>query len=195
MTAQNALTEAQVSEKLVGRILEGDQEAEREMVLRYERGLGVMLYNRSKDHALASDIAQETWLLVLQKVRDNQLRDKQKLAAFIIQIAKNQLIMQQRKKSKNQLLSEDKSGEIVDTGRTPEKAFIDAQLSLCVTRLLDELTVDRDKQILQRFYLIGDNKQELCQEFDLTPAHFDRVLYRARERFKVLWEDSAGNKY
>ncbi len=195
MTAQNALTEAQVSENLVGRILEGDQEAEREMVLRYQRGLGVMLYNRARDHSLASDIAQETWVLVLQKVRDNQLRNKQKLAAFIIQIAKNQLIMRQRKQTKNQMLGEEQAGEIVDSGTTPEKAFANGQLSQCVSRLLDELSVERDKQILQRFYLIGDNKEELCQEFDLTPAHFDRVLYRARERFRSLWEESAGNKY
>jgi len=189
------LTEAEVSENLVGRIIEGDQQAEQDMVLRYQRGLGVMLYNRARDHALASDIAQDTWLLVIEKVRSRQLRNPQKLAAFIIQIAKNQLIMRQRKESKNRLLSEDKIGEVVDTKNSPEKAFVDGQLSQCVARLLDELTVDRDKHILRRFYLVGDDKDELCKEFDLTPAHFDRVLYRARERFKVLWEESAGSKY
>jgi len=153
------LTEAEVSENLVGRIIEGDQQAEQDMVLRYQRGLGVMLYNRARDHALASDIAQDTWLLVIEKVRSRQLRN------------------------------------LVDTKNSPEKAFVDGQLSQCVARLLDELTVDRDKHILRRFYLVGDDKDELCKEFDLTPAHFDRVLYRARERFKVLWEESAGSKY
>jgi len=189
------MTEAEVSAGLVDRILNGDRAAETEMVKRYERGLGVMLYNRSHDAALASDVAQETWLLVLQKVRNNQLRDKKKLAAFIIQIAKNQLIMSQRKASKVQMVSEDGASEVIDEGVSPEQALVNSQLGHCVSRLLDELTVERDKQILQRFYLVGDDKHELCAEFNLTSAHFDRVLYRARARLKTLWEENSGSKY
>lgn len=190
MDVKKTPSEAEVSRDLVARIISGDQRAEHEMVERYQRGLSVMLFNRSRDRDLANDIAQDTWLLVLQKIRGNDLRDPSKLAAFIIQIAKNQLIMRQRGQNRYQHVSEDEAGEISDTGLTPESAVANHQLGQCVADLMRELTVDRDRELLRRFYLLGDDKQALCDELELSPAHFDRVLYRARERFKTLWQES-----
>jgi RNA polymerase sigma-70 factor (ECF subfamily) len=175
-------------------MLDGDQSAEQEMVERYQRGLGVMLFNRARDRQLADDIAQDTWVLVLQKVRDNQLRDQTKLAAFIIQIAKNQLIMRMRSGSKRTFVTEDEVGEMPDSGKTPEQQLANEQLGDCVASLMGQLKVDRDREILQRFYLVGDDKQALCDEFGLSHAHFDRVLYRARERFKSLWQQNQAQR-
>ncbi|RBP49136.1 RNA polymerase sigma factor [Arenicella xantha] len=194
MVAIKAPSEASVSHQLVARILDGDLSAEREMVERYQRGLGVMLFNRARDRELANDIAQDTWVLVLQKIRDNQLRDQSKLAAFIIQIAKNQLIMRMRSRAKQQFVTEDEVGEMRDPGLSPDKMMVNEQLGECVTSLMGELKVDRDRQILQRFYLVGDDKDALCEEFGLSHAHFDRVLYRARERFKSLWHENVGKR-
>jgi len=188
-------SEASVSESLVERILSGDTNAEEEMVKRYQKGLGVMLFNRSSDRSLAEDIAQETWVLVLNKLRGNELRDRRRLAAFIIQIAKNQLIMRQRSSKNHESVNEEEGSYLSDPKPSPEQALGRAQLGQSVSAMLDELKVDRDREILRRFYLVGDEKDQLCEEFDLTPAHFDRVLYRARERFKSLWEESIGNKY
>ena len=193
--AEKTLSEAAVSESLVDRILSGDPGAEIEMVERYQKGLGVMLFNRARDRDIAQDVAQETWVLVLQKIRDNQLRDRKKLAAFIIQIAKNQLIMRQRNNQRHDSVSDDEAPEAVDTGFSPDKALGQAQLGQSVASMLSELSVDRDRELLKRFYLIGDDKQSLCEEFDLTPAHFDRVMFRARERFRSLWEKNIGSKY
>ena len=193
--AEKTLTEAAVSESLVDRILDGDAGAEIEMVERYQKGLGVMLFNRARDREIAQDVAQETWVLVLQKIRDNQLRDRKKLAAFIIQIAKNQLIMRQRNNQRHDAVSGDEAPEPVDTGFSPDKALGHAQLGQSVATMLGELSIDRDRELLKRFYLIGDDKQSLCEEFDLTPAHFDRVMFRARERFRSLWEKNIGSKY
>lgn len=188
-------SEASVSESLVERILSGDSSAEAEMVKRYQKGLGVMLFNRSRDRYLAEDVAQETWVLVLNKLRSDKLRDRRRLAAFIIQIAKNQLIMRQRSQKNHGSVDEEGSDSLHDTKLSPEQELGRAQLGQSVTTMLDELKVDRDREMLRRFYLIGDEKDQLCEEFELTPAHFDRVLYRARERFKSLWEESIGNKY
>jgi len=190
MEAIKVPSEASVSERLVTSILSGNSEAEIEMIERYQKGLGVMLFNRSRDRQLAEDVAQETWVLVLQKVRENQLRDKRKLAAFIVQIAKNQLIMRQRARQRHNHVGEDEAGEIVDQGSTPEQSYVDAQLGHTVQRLLAEMTVDRDRELLNSFYLKGEDKQVLCERYELSPAHFDRVMYRARERLKTIWLQS-----
>ena len=53
MSENKVPNEASVSASLVERILSGDAAAEAEMVKRYQKGLGVMLFNRSRDRYLA----------------------------------------------------------------------------------------------------------------------------------------------
>ena len=53
--------------------------------------------------------------------------------------------------------------------------------------VLSELGQERDRDIIQKFYLFGLSKSQLCEQYEISPAHFDRVLYRAKERFKVIW--------
>jgi len=180
-------SEASVSESLVQRIVTNDRDAERDMVERYHRGLVTMLFNRSRDRSLAEDIAQDTWLIVIQKVRDQQLRDPRRLATFIIQIGKNQLIMSYRAKNRYQHVSDDEILELADQTPSPEQQMTNQQLGQTLDDLLASMSTSRDPEILRRFYFIGDSKKELCDIFNLSEAHFDRVLFRARERFKKLW--------
>ena len=183
------ITEHDFSQAIVKRIEIGDGNAESEMVLRYQRGLLAMLYQRSQNKALAEDIAQDTWALVIKKLRAGDLRDKSKLAAYIVQIGKNQLIMHFRKKSsKDDSAEESVLSNIRDTQPTPEQYEMSRQCGNSIVEVMKSLSRERDREILSRFYLIGDSKTKLCLEYSLSEAHFDRVLYRARERFKLVWE-------
>jgi len=195
MQVRREATEASAAREIVARIVAGDAQAESDMVGRYQRGLIAMLYNRSKDKVLAEDVAQDTWVLVIQKVREQELRDTSKLASFITQIGKNQLIMKYRSINRYDHVSGDEIGEVVDQrGQTPEQGLINSQLGHAIGTLLDDLKQPRDRELIKRFYLSGDGKGELCKEYGLTEAHFDRVLFRARERFKKLWAERSGVK-
>ena len=152
MSETKVPSEASVSESLVERIISGDASAETEMVSRYQRGLGVMLFNRSRDRYLAEDVAQETWILVLKKLRNDELRDRRKLAAFIIQIAKNQLIMKQRSQKNHGSVDGEDHDYLPDDKPSPEQALGKAQLGKSVARMLDELKVDRDKELFCLLY-------------------------------------------
>jgi RNA polymerase sigma-70 factor (ECF subfamily) len=55
-----------------------------------------------------------------------------------------------------------------------------------VKELLKEITPVRDRELLVRFYLYEQSKDELCRLFDLSELHFNRVIYRARDRFREL---------
>jgi len=63
-----------------------------------------------------------------------------------------------------------------------------------VSQLLDELSIERDKDILRSFYLEEQEKQAICERLNLTSAHFDRVLFRARNRLKELIEFKLGDQ-
>jgi RNA polymerase sigma-70 factor (ECF subfamily) len=51
---------------------------------------------------------------------------------------------------------------------------------------LDELGTPRDREILTRVYLRDEDKTDVCAALDVDATHFNRVLFRARQRFREL---------
>ncbi|WP_448554080.1 RNA polymerase sigma factor [Thalassotalea montiporae] len=188
-------SEAEIAAQLVAQIINGNSEAETAMVSRYQRGLLFMLRHRSKNAALAEDISQETWRLVIEKVRAGELKNPDKLASFIVQIGKNQLLMHYRKQQPHQQ-SEDRpplheTAEVQEQDH-PQHILEKHNNALLVRQLINEMPTHRDKELILRFYLHEQEKQAICQELDLSVSHFNRVLFRARQRFKALWQKHMG---
>ena len=52
----------------------------------------------------------------------------------------------------------------------------------------------RDREIIKRFYLDEEDKAEICRSMGLSPLHFDRVMFRARQRVRVLLETKGFDK-
>jgi RNA polymerase sigma-70 factor (ECF subfamily) len=50
------------------------------------------------------------------------------------------------------------------------------------------LPVPRDREVIKRFYLDEETKDAICQSLGLSPIHFDRVIFRARQRMRALME-------
>ena len=57
-----------------------------------------------------------------------------------------------------------------------------------VRRVINDLGSDRDRQLLFRFYIAEEEKESICADLGLTSIHFNRVLHRARERYRELYE-------
>jgi RNA polymerase sigma-70 factor (ECF subfamily) len=57
-----------------------------------------------------------------------------------------------------------------------------------VRRLLAELPLERDRQILTRFYLQEEDKERIREDLGLSRAEFNVVLFRARRRYQALFE-------
>jgi DNA-directed RNA polymerase specialized sigma24 family protein len=87
--------------------------------------------------------------------------------------------------------SEAEDPSVLERIEAPECSSVDAiaqrQLAELVRLLLEELPTDRDREVLRRFYLTSDDKDLICADLSLTRLQFNRVLHRARERFRALW--------
>ena len=176
-----------VAQALVERIQSGDLSAEAEMVQRYQPGLRAILLKRADSAFLVEEVAQATWEVVIPKIRQGEIRAPEKLGAFIMTIGKNQLIMAFRKNTKLPDANPDIIDAQADTKERPDEWLQNRQLGLAIRSALDDLPQARDRELITQFFIKGKTKQELCEQFALTPAHFDRVLYRARNRFKAIW--------
>ncbi|MEM7349188.1 MAG: sigma-70 family RNA polymerase sigma factor [Acidobacteriota bacterium] len=175
--------------ELVRRILAGEAQAEVEMVERFSRGVKFLLLELTRDPARADDLHQETFRLALEKVRDGELRDPDKLAAFIRQIARNLFIAEYRKGVKQPTVSGGGADDVApppDPAPSPLARLLAKENATIVRRLLAELEPERDRQILFRFFIAEHRKEDICAAFDLSSLHFNRVLHRARGRLKDL---------
>jgi len=56
--------------------------------------------------------------------------------------------------------------------------------------VLAGMPVARDREILRRFYLEEEDKDSVCRALAIDPGHFHRVMFRARERFRLLVEQA-----
>lgn len=74
---------------LVVRIREGDSRAEEELVNSYRRAVLLIATVRTRDRELANDLSQEILIAVLQALRAGQIRESEKLGAFIQGTARN----------------------------------------------------------------------------------------------------------
>jgi RNA polymerase sigma factor (sigma-70 family) len=71
------------------RVRAGEVAAEEELVSTYRRGVFAIAAARTRDREAALDLTQEILIAVLKALRDGQLRDPEKLTAFVHGTARN----------------------------------------------------------------------------------------------------------
>jgi len=175
---------------LVRRILAGEGRAEEELVRRYSRGVSIIIRRTTHNTLLSDDISQETFRLALTKIRRGDLRDPERLSGFMCSLARNLAIESCRQILRTEPLEESEATESVsDPAPNQLDRLLRRERAAAIRHMLKELRSSRDRELLYRFYLAEEDKDQICVDLDLSPLHFNRVLYRARQRFRELCEN------
>lgn len=175
------------SEYLVNRIASGETLAEQELVNKYWKSLFFILKKQTDDDELANDISQDTFIIVIDKIRKQKIENHAAIGAFIRQTGVNLLIAHFRKEARRKTDNSDSIDlEFPDESQSALNSINSKQLVQIVQQVMDELPAQRDKDILYRYFVYGQSKKLICDEFQLTSEHFDRVLYRARNRLTQI---------
>ncbi len=190
--------------ELVAAIRAGEQEAEEELVLRFRRGVAAVLRQMLGQRVDTEDLFQDTFRLALEKIRRGEVRQPDQLAGFISSLARNLAInllrLEKRRKTDQGLdgfadpAPED--GPLPLALQMPESQLgrlLREEKARLVRRVLVEVGTERDRQLLFRYYLAEDDKDAICADLGLSDAHFHRVLYRARQRYRALYEKAVGD--
>lgn len=176
--------------ELAERISAGDRQAEGSLYTRLRPGVLTMLRVRSQDHALAEDLTQETFRILLERMRSREIEDPEKLSAFVQGIARNLYRDHVRKVIRRDTRSDT---DAVESHLADDASAYDAQLQQethqALQNLLEELNQPRDREILRKTFLLQQDKDEVCAELGISVDHFHRVIFRAKERFaKIVHE-------
>jgi RNA polymerase sigma-70 factor, ECF subfamily len=183
--------EAEIATGLVRRIAAGDLSAETELVERYGRGLIYLLRRLGAPPPLAEDLHQETFRIALERLRQRALDEPARLAGFLCGIARNLALAERRKTARRRTEADDEElAQAVHPAPSQLSSVLLDEEAETVRRLIGELPTDRDRQLLLRFYVAEEDKERICADLGLDSLHFNRVLFRARQRFKELLERS-----
>jgi RNA polymerase sigma-70 factor, ECF subfamily len=174
------------AEDLVRRIRQGDRQAEDELIERYRRGVMVILSGTRPDASAVEDLYQETFRIALEKIRQGDLREPAKLCGFISSLARN-LVIEHFRKTASLRVSSVPEDVLADPDPDPLEDLLRTERAEIARRVLSGMASERDRQVLFRFYIAGDEKDAICRDLGLTSLHFNRVLFRARERYRELY--------
>jgi RNA polymerase sigma-70 factor (ECF subfamily) len=164
---------------LAKRVHEGDRLAEDELARLFHRRVLVMMLFRVRNSETARDLAQEVMLAVLLALRKGQLREEQKLAAFVYGTARNVV---------NGFF---RSRPPESVALSPEHSTIDADdivsslhKKTILSRLLDNLEAG-DRRILELILMEGLKSGEVARRLGLSSevvrARKSRAIKKAIE--------------
>ena len=177
--------------RIVEGVRDGSRDAETELVQRYSRGLRYLILRKTGDEELANDLLQETLIIAIRKLREQTLDNPQRLAGYLRGIAIRVTQNARRQRSREPYLADTEVLEsIPDHGRRQFESVSSQETKAAVRELLDSMSVKRDRELLLRYYVYEEEKPEICRALGLDSLHFNRVLYRAKQRFREILEGS-----
>lgn len=186
--------DAAVAVDLVRRIVAGEEHAEQELVERCGATLRFLTLRYARDDADAEDLYQETLILALEKIRHREVQQPERLAGFLRALAKNLGIQRYRRRSYSAEQSSTELPEPADEHQPDALGrLMHGERSRLTRRLLAELEMPRDREVLVRYYLREEKSTHICADLGLDGDHFYRVLHRARQRFRRLWDESSAS--
>ncbi len=135
---------------------------------------------------MVDDLSQETFALVLRKIRAGEVRQPERLAGFVSSLARN-LAIEQFRRAGARRTSGMPDEDLASTAPSPLEVLLRTERAAAVRKVLAELPSERDRQVLLRFYLAEEEKDAICRDLGLSSLHFNRVVFRARERYREMY--------
>ena len=179
--------------ELIGRILDGDDQAFSELVRRWQRPIVSFLLRLSGNMDDAMELAQETFHTVFQRV--GGLKDPRSFSSWIYKIALNHCRMRQRRRRGRVMESlEDLSfdnNELKDhyqslTGNepfSPEEAFSAGEMERAVRAALSRIDEKQREVIVLKEYT-GLKFHEIAEVLDAPVSTIKSRMYLGMENLK-----------
>ncbi|MFL6201594.1 MAG: RNA polymerase sigma factor [Thermoanaerobaculia bacterium] len=168
------------------------------MIGTYGRGVAILLDRHTNGRPEAEDLFQDTFRLVIEKLRRGELREPAKLPGFLAQIARSLAIEHYRKAQRRKTDPDsDAIAEAVDLSAGGSGALaelLSREDAGLVRRVIGDLGTERDREILLRFYIAEEDRERIQADLGLSSLQFNRVLHRARERYRDLYLERIGGR-
>ena len=192
----SAVNETGRETDFVSRIMAGDRQAEAELIDSYGRGVRIIIRRAGAGATIIDDLCQETFRIVLEKIRRGDIREPERLSGFIRGVAKNLVSEHYRRVARQESLTDTEGdiGALTSSAPNPLERLLQKEKARLVWRVLGEMSNKRHIQVILRYHLAEDTKEQICADLGLTSLQFNVVLHRARERYRQLYQQMMRDK-
>jgi len=183
---------------VVTRAKQGDEAAYRELLRRYERPVFALLYRMVRDRALAEDLAQDTFVKILNGLRS--YRPEFKFSSWVFKIANNAAIDHLRRRAVDTISLHGSPDAVTperiaattldlpDRRETPLEEVEARELGSAIERAIGRLRPEYRSCILLR-HVEGHSYDEISQMLDLPLGTVKTYIHRARNELRDYLED------
>jgi RNA polymerase sigma-70 factor, ECF subfamily len=173
------------NQELVARIRQGDAEAEAVLYEKFYARVYFTALSETHSKEDAEDVRAETFLRVIQALRQDKLRSADALPSFIVGITLNVLRELVRQKYRVDSL-EDHEYDIASDSSL-ESALLDAETSRALEEAARELK-PREQQFLRMYYYEELPKEEIARKLGIKEERLRLIKSRALQRFKEIYK-------
>jgi RNA polymerase sigma-70 factor (ECF subfamily) len=185
-------------QEVVRHAARGREAAYRELIRRYQRPVFSLIYRMVRDRELAEDLAQETFIKVLNAI--DSYRPEYKFSSWIFKIANNAAIDQLRRRALNTLSLDGspnaENAEAVEATTLqigdPRESQLDEvtskELGSQIEAAIGQLRPEYRSCILLR-HVDGRSYEEIAQVLDLPLGTVKTYIHRARNELRILLGD------
>jgi RNA polymerase sigma-70 factor (ECF subfamily) len=168
------------------RLREGDPSTELHFVTYFDQLLRIKLRARMLASETVEDLRQETYIRVFVKLREDGIRQPERLGAFVNSTCNNVLMEFYRSSSRTSPW-DDSYLEMPDHAVDTEAFLITKHMKGRVRQVIGELP-KKDRDLLRAYYFEEKDKDEVCEQFGVDRDYFRVLLHRAKDKFRVLYE-------
>jgi RNA polymerase sigma-70 factor (ECF subfamily) len=177
---------------------EGREPAFRELVRRYERPVFSLIFRMVRDREMAEDLAQDTFIKVLNNI--DRYRPEFKLSSWLFKIANNVTIDHLRKRqlatvsldgsphAQTAAEAQATSLDVESKGESALEAIESRELGSAIERAIGKLRPEYRSCILLR-HVEGRSYEEIAATLDLPLGTVKTYIHRARHELREALED------
>lgn len=182
-------------QEIVALAREGREAAYRELIRRYERPVFSLVLRMVRDHQLAEDLAQETFIKALNAI--GSYRPEFKFSSWIFKIANNAAIDHLRRREVDTLSIDGAPNattpddieatalQVGDRGETPLAELEARELGGAIERAIGRLRPEYRSCIMLR-HVEGLAYEEIAQLLDLPLGTVKTYIHRARHELRDM---------
>jgi RNA polymerase sigma-70 factor (ECF subfamily) len=169
---------------LVSRIRGGESAAIEELYRLFARGVRYFLLRHLGPEEI-DDKVHDCFVIVLQAIHDGDLREPERLMGYVRTVVRRKIsssidfTVQQRR---TRVDFNETLGVLSDVRDDPEHGLLSRQQIEIARKGLEGVS-GRDREILQRFYVLGQSQEQIRAVMELSGNQFRLLKSRAKARF------------
>jgi len=172
---------------LVDGVRHGDSASMSELYGIFAKGIRYFLLRNLGPEDL-DDKVHDCFVIVTQAIQNGDLREPERLMGYVRTVVKRQIaasidvaVHQRRTRAD----FEDSLFTLSDWRENPERSVIATQRAEIARKVLNGVS-RRDREILNRFYVLEQSQERICAEMGLSYNQFRLLKSRAKARFGEL---------